>query len=87
MTFNDCFGNTIIVTDLSGAIEQAKMFVGWGEQSLDGGYKFDEFKLIKSTDTFGKQITLSKNTNSGKYVRQRLYWKHTLCQLLKIKAT
>ena len=82
MRIKDCFGNYIEITDLQEATRQAKMFIGW---SWDGGFIFDEFKLIPSRDQFGKPTTISRQTNSGKWVRQRLYWKHTLLQLLKLK--
>jgi hypothetical protein len=82
MKIKDCFGNEKSVTDLPEAIRQTKMFVDF---SGDGGFIFPEFKLIPSADQFGKPTVVSQQTNSGKWVMQRLYWKHTLFQLLKLQ--
>lgn len=80
-TIKDCFGNTIQVTDKAEAIRQAGIFVSMSE---GGGFVFDEFKIVKGADQFGKPSSYSQQTKSGKFVRQRLYWKHTLHQLLKL---
>jgi hypothetical protein len=81
-TITDCFGNQIEVTDLPEAISQAQTFTNW---SADGGCIFPEFKLIKTMDQFNKPLSYQKRTESGKYVRQRLYWKFILHKLLNLK--
>lgn len=86
LKIKDCFGNSIEVTDLEEAIRQAKMFVGWSESENDGGFKFPEYKLVPSSDQFGKPTIIKQETNSGKWVRQLLYWKYTLHQLLKLSS-
>jgi len=80
----DCWGNKIEVTDLTEAIRQAEMFVGWSMAMENGGYKFHEYKFIQSRDQFNKQTVISMETNSGKWVRQLLHWKYILSQLKKL---